>query len=174
MKTIKEKQNIVQDLVEKIQNSQHMYLADISGLNAEVTGTLRRKCYEKEVKLVVTKNTLLKRVFDQFDENLNELYDLLDGPTSIMLSDTGNVPAKLIKEFRKEHDRPILKGAYVEEAIYKGDDQLETLTKVKSNYVLICVLIYQLHSPMNNVMSALQSGSNILTGVLKTLSDKEE
>ncbi len=174
MKTIKEKQNIVQDLVEKIQNSQHMYLADISGLNAEVTGTLRRKCYEKEVKLVVTKNTLLKRVFDQFDENLNELYDLLDGPTSIMLSDTGNVPAKLIKEFRKEHDRPILKGAYVEEAIYKGDDQLETLTKVKSKDELIGDLIYQLQSPMNNVMSALQSGSNILTGVLKTLSDKEE
>lgn len=169
-----EKQIIIDSLTEELNDSKHFYLADISDLNANDTTLLRRKCFEKEIKLKVVKNTLLKLAFEKSGLDVKELYDILAGPTSIMFTETGNVPAKLIKEFRKKFDKPILKGAYVEESIYIGDDQLEALANIKSKEELIAEVVGLLQSPMKNVVSSLQSGGNILTGVLDTLKEKSE
>jgi large subunit ribosomal protein L10 len=173
MKLLEEKKQIVNDLVEDIKNSTHFYLADISGLNAEQTTMLRRKCFESELKLMVVKNTLIKRALDQTDLAIDELNDILEGPTSIIFTEKGAEPAKVIKEFRKKNDKPLLKGAYVEESVYIGDDKLEDLANIKSKEELIGDLILQLRSPMNEVISSLKSGSNILSGVMKTLSEKK-
>jgi len=174
MKRRDEKEKIVNDLVEDIKGTTHFYLADISGLNADDTTALRRKCFENDLKLMVVKNTLLKRAFDQMDFDPGELGEILEGPTSVILAEKGNAPAKLIKEFRRKKDKPLLKGAFVEESIYIGDDKLDDLTKIKSKEELLGDLILQLQSPMNNVISSLKSGSHILAGVVKTLSEKEE
>jgi len=174
MKRRAEKEQIVNNLVENIKSTTHFYLADISGLNAEETTDLRRQCFENDLKLVVVKNTLLKRAFDQMDFSAGELEDILEGPTSLILTEKGNTPAKIIKEFRKKKDKPLLKGAYVEESIYIGDEKLEDLSKIKSKEELLGDLILQLQSPINNVISSLNSGSHILAGVVKTLSEKEE
>ena len=174
MKRREEKEEIVNNLIEDIKNTSHFYLADISGLNAEETTELRRKCFENDLKLTVVKNTLLKRAFDAVDFSADELEQVLEGPTSLILTEKGNTPAKLIKEFRKKKDKPLLKGAYVEESFYIGDDKLEDLAKIKSKEELLGDLILQLQSPMNNVISSLKSGNDILAGVVKTLSEKEE
>ncbi len=174
MKRREEKEQIVNDLIEDIQNSSHFYLADISGLNADETTQLRRQCFENDLKLTVVKNTLLKRAFDQMDFATEELEQILEGPTSVILTEKGNTPAKIIKDFRKTKEKPLLKGAYVEESIYIGDDKLEDLAKIKSKEELIGDLILQLQTPMNDVISSLKSGSHILAGVMKTLSEQEE
>jgi len=174
MKTKEDKQAIVESLTEDFQNNHHFYLADTLGLNAESTSALRRKCYEQDIKLVVVKNTLLKRVLDQVEGDYDELYDLLEGPTAVMFTETANLPGKLIREFRKKHEKPLLKGAYVEESIYKGDEQLETLAQLKSREELIGDIVSLLQSPVKNVVSALQSGGNTISGVLQTLSEREE
>lgn len=173
MKSLEEKKQIVDDLVEDINSSTHFYLADISGLNAEQTTMLRRKCFESELKLMVVKNTLLKRALDQTELVINELDGILEGPTSIIFTEKGAEPAKVIKEFRKKNDKPLLKGAYVEESVYIGDDKLEDLANIKSKEELIGDLILQLQSPLNEVMSSLRSGNDILSGVMKTLSEKK-
>ena len=171
-----EKQQIVNSVIEDIQNSSHIYVADISGLNAEDTLYLRQECFDNDLKLKVVKNTLLKRALDEVDIQADELYDILHGPTSIILSDKGNAPAKVIKDFRKKkkYEKPLLKGAYVEESIYIGDEQLEPLSKIKSKEELIGDLILQLQSPMNDVVSGMKSSSHILAGVMETLSEREE
>lgn len=169
-----DKNTIVENLKKQINESNHFYLTDISELNASDTSSLRRKCFEKDIKLMVVKNTLLKRALEASEVDFGDLYDVCKNSTSIMFSDTGNIPAKLIKEFRKNHDKPILKAAYVEESVYIGDQFLDKLTEIKSKEELIGDLILLLQSPMKNVLSALQSGSNVLTGVLKTLADKIE
>ncbi|MCF8369633.1 MAG: 50S ribosomal protein L10 [Bacteroidales bacterium] len=168
-----EKDQLVTSLVEQLNNNNIIYLADTSELNAEQTSDLRRLCFKRDIKLTVVKNTLLKRAMEQSEKNLDELYVALKGPTSLMFSDTGNVPAKLIKEFRKKSDRPFVKGAFIEEVAYLGDDQLEALVNIKSRDELIGDLLALLQSPVKNVMSALQSGSQNLTGVLKTLSERD-
>ena len=168
-----EKDSIIDSLKVQIDNASHFYLADISNLNAADTSSLRRKCFEKDIELVVVKNTLLRKAFEQSEGKFEELYDILKNSTSIMFCETGNVPAKLIKDFRKEHDRPVLKAAYVEESIYLGDEQLETLSSLKSKDELIADLLALLQAPMMNLLSALQSGGNNLAGVLKTLAEKE-
>ena len=171
-----EKEQIVNSVIEDIQNSSHIYVADISGLNAEDTLLLRKECFENDLKLKVVKNTLLKRALDEVDIQADELYDILHGPTSIILSDKGNAPAKVIKDFRKKkkYEKPLLKGAYVEESIYIGDEQLDPLSKMKSKEELIGDLILQLQSSMNDVVSGLKSGSHILAGVMETLSGREK
>jgi large subunit ribosomal protein L10 len=176
MKQREEKEQIVNSVKEDINNSAHVYLADISGLNSEDTLALRKQCFDNDLKLKVVKNTLLKRALDEVDIDAGELYDILHGPTSIILSDKGNAPAKVIKEFRKQrkYEKPLLKGAYVEESVYIGDEQLETLSKIKSKEELIGDLILQLQSPMNDVISGMKSSSHILAGVMKTLSEREE
>lgn len=168
-----DKNIIIDNLTKQINDSNHFYLTDISELNASDTSDLRRKCFEQDVKLIVVKNTLLKRALENSEGDFDELYTVLEDSTSIMLSDTGNLPAKLIKEFRKNHEKPVLKAAFVEESIYVGEQYLETLSEIKSKDELIGDLLLLLHSPMRNVLSALQSGSNELTGILKRLAEKE-
>jgi len=169
-----EKDIIVNNLVDQLKGSPHFYLTDASELNAEATSLLRRKCFASEIKMVVVKNTLLKRALEQTEYKVEELYDVLKGSTAIMFTNTGNGPAKLIKEFRKKFEKPLIKAAYVEESVYIGDDQLDTLANIKSKEELIGDLIALLQSPITTVMSQLQSGGNILSGVVKTLSEKSE
>jgi large subunit ribosomal protein L10 len=168
-----EKQKVIDNLAQKINASKHFYLTDISSLNSVDTSSLRRKCFEKDIKLVVVKNTLLQKALEKCNGNYSGIIDVLKDSTSIMFTEVGNAPAKLIKEFRKRSDRPVLKAAYVQECIYIGDQQLDALTNIKSKEELIGDLIVLLQSPAKNVISALQSGGQSLTGILKTLSDKK-
>lgn len=168
-----EKENIINGLAEKINKYSHFYLADTAELNAEATSDLRRKCFENEIGLVVAKNTLIKLALDKAEGEYTELYDTLKGATSIMFCDANSAPGKLIKEFRKAYKKPILKGAYVEETVYIGDDQLDALATIKSKDELIGELIGLLQSPAKNVLSALQSSGGKLAGIVKTLSERE-
>jgi large subunit ribosomal protein L10 len=168
-----EKQVIINNLQEQIDSYNHFYLADISGLNAEDTSALRRLCFSQEVKLVVVKNTLLRKALENSGKDASELYDALKGNTSVMFTENGNVPAKLIKDFLKNHDKPILKAAYVEESVYVGEDQLEVLIAVKSKNELIADVVALLQSPVKTVLGQLQSGGNTIHGVLDTLKEKE-
>ncbi len=172
MKT-SEKQVIINKLQEQIDSYNHFYLTDISGLNADDTSELRRLCFKQEVKLVVAKNTLLRKALENSNKETKELYDTLKGNTSVMFTENGNVPAKLIKEFRRNHKRPVLKAAYVEESVYKGEDQLDALVAVKSKNEVIADVIALLKSPMQTVLSQLQSGGNTIHGVLETLKERE-
>ncbi|MFP4059583.1 MAG: 50S ribosomal protein L10 [Bacteroidota bacterium] len=168
-----DKNRIIENLTDKIKGASHFYLADISTLNAEDTSQLRRKCFEKDIELVVVKNTLLKKALENVDGNFEEMYNILEQPTSVMFCETGNVPAKLIKEFRKEHDRPVLKAAFVEESVYVGDENLDSLATLKSKEELIGDVMLALQSPANNLVSALNGAAANIAGVLKTLSEKE-
>ena len=166
------KSQLVDSITEQLNNSPTIYITDISDLNAETTSNLRRLCFKRNIKLVVVKNTLLKRAMEKSDKNLAELYVALKGSTSLMFAESGNAPAKLIKEFRKKSDKPYLKGAYVEEVSYLGNDQLEMLVNIKTKNELIADVIALLQSPAKQVISGLQSGGQKLTGILKALSEK--
>jgi large subunit ribosomal protein L10 len=170
---LEEKNKIIDSLTDIINNTKYLYLADISELNAEDTNKFRRKCFEKAVRLVFVKNTLLKKALENCREDYDKLYDILKYPTSIMLSDTANLPAKLIKDFRKGNNTPTLKAAYAEETFYIGDDQLDLLVSLKSKEELISNIILLLQSPAKNVLFALQSANNKLAGIIKTLSEKK-
>ena len=167
-----EKTQLIDSLAVQLKESGSFYLTDISGLDAAATSRLRRTCFRKNIHLQVVKNTLLHKAMERSGKVLDELYPVLEGPTSIMYSEVANDPAKLIKEFRKTAPKPILKGAYMADSVYLGDDQLDALVNIKSRYELIGDLIGLLQSPAKNVISALQSGGNILSGVVKTLSEK--
>ncbi len=170
-----EKNQLIDSLVEKLKGANSFYLADTSNLNADVTSKLRRLCFKRNVELNVVKNTLLKKALERSGiEGLDDLYSILKGSTSIMFSEVNNEPAKLIQEFRRTAPKPILKGAYVEESVYIGDNQLDALINIKSKNELIGELIGLLQSPARNVISALQSGGNTIAGLVKTLSDKPE
>ncbi len=170
--TREEKSKVIDNLTGQLTEGNIIYLADISGLNAETTSNLRRACFKANITLAVVKNTLLAKAMEKSDKEFGELKDILKGNTSLMISDTGNAPAKVIKEFRKKSDKPLLKGAYIEESIYVGDDLLNTLVDIKSKEELIGEIIGLLQSPAKNVISALQSGGSKLSGILKTLSEK--
>ena len=170
--TREEKSQVIEALTTRLTEGNIIYLADISGLNALDTSNLRRACFKANVKLAVVKNSFLEKAMDKSDKNFGELSEILKGNTSLMFSETGNAPARVIKEFRKKSDKPVLKGAYVEQAIYVGDDQLDALVNIKSKEELIGDIITILQSPAKNVISALQSGGSKLSGILKTLSDK--
>ena len=167
-----EKLQVIEKLTKQINSYSHYYLADISNLNAEVTSDLRRLCNKREVKLVVVKNTILRKALENSGKNSEELSAVLVNNTSILFSNSGNVPAKLIKEFSKKNKKPVLKGAYVEQCAYLGANQLEALINVKSKEELIGSIIATLQSPMKNVISALQSGGQTIVGVLKTLEER--
>jgi len=171
--TREEKSQVIDNLTSQLTDSSTIYLADISGLDALSTSNLRRACFKANVKLAVVKNTLLSKAMEKADKDFGELPEILKGNTSIMIAEAGNAPAKVIKEFRKKSDRPLLKGAYIEESIYVGDDQLDALVNIKSKEELIGEIITILQSPAKNVISALQSGGGKLSGILKTLSEKE-
>ena len=169
-----DKSAIISQLESTINEYAHLYLADIAGLNAAQTSELRRVCYKQDVKLVVVKNTLLKKALDNTGIDFSELYGSLKGETSLMLSNTGNAPAKLIQEFSKanKNKKPVLKAAYVEQSLYIGENQHEALIHVKSKNDHITDVIALLQSPAKNVVSALQSGGTTIHGVLKTLSER--
>jgi len=170
-----EKSQLIDTLVEQLNHANSFYLADIGDLNADNSSKLRRLCFKRNVTLQVVKNSLLKIAIERSGKtDFEALYPLLKGSTSILFSDVNNDPAKLIKEFRRTAKKPILKGAYVEECIYLGDDQLEALINIKSKNELIGDLILLLQSPAFNVISALSSGGNKLSGIVKTLSEKPE
>ncbi len=168
-----EKLEIIDNLAQEINSYNHFYLADVADLSADDTSSLRRLCFSRQVKLIVVKNTLLRKALEKSDKNTEELYDVLNGNTSIMFCEVSNVPAKLIKEFSKAHEKPVLKGAYVEESVYVGADQLEALISIKSKEQLLGELIGLLQSPVKTVLGQLQSGGNKIHGILQTLSEKE-
>lgn len=170
--TREEKAVVIEDLTAQLAENANIYLADISGLDATATSNLRRACFKANIKLAVVKNTLLAKAMEASDKEFGELPDVLKGNTSLMLSETGNAPAKLIKNFRKKSDRPVLKGAFIEEAIFVGDENLETLVNIKSKEEVIGDIIGLLQSPAKNVISGLKSGGGKLAGILKTLSEK--
>lgn len=168
-----EKLQIIESLSEKLKTSEFFYLTDTSELNVETINKLRRLCFRRDVTLQVVKNTLLRKAMENSGKDFSPLYDVMKGATSVMFTDTGNVPARLIKEFRKTSPKPLLKGAYIQEAYFIGDNQLDALSNVKSKDELLGDLIGLLQSPARNVISALQSGGGILAGVVKTLSERE-
>ena len=171
--TREEKSQVIEELTAQLKENANIYLADISGLNADATSKLRRACFKANVKLAVVKNTLLEKAMEASDKDFGELPTTLKGNTSVMYAEAGNAPAKVIKAFRKKSDKPLLKGAFIEEAVYLGDDQLDLLVDIKSKEELIGDIIGLLQSPAKNVISALQSGGGKLSGILKTLSQKE-
>lgn len=171
--TREEKSKAIEVLTAQLGDNANIYLADISGLDAGTTSNLRRACFKAGVKLTVVKNTLLHKAMEGSGKDFGELKDVLKGNTSLMISETGNAPAKVIKEFRKKNDKPLLKGAFIEEAIYVGDDQLDALVDIKSREELIGDIVGLLQSPAKNVVSALKSGGGKLAGIIKTLSEKE-
>jgi len=170
----KEQKNImIQELADKLADNKVIYLADVSELTAEDSSKLRRACFKQQVSLSVVKNTLLKKAMEKVeDKDFSEFYDQLKGPTSLMLSDTGNVPAKLIQEFRKKNDKPLLKAAYVEESVYVGDENLTALAELKSKNELVAEVLLLLQSPAKTVISSLQSGGNTVSGLVKALEER--
>ena len=170
--TREEKLIVIEDLTAQLAENSTIYLADISGLDASTTSNLRRACFKANVKLSVVKNTLLAKAMEASEKDFGELPEVLKGNTSLMFSETGNGPAKVIKTFRKKSDRPLLKGAFVEEAVFVGDDKLDTLVSIKSKEEMIGEIIGLLQSPAKNVISGLKSGGGKLAGILKTLSEK--
>ena len=171
--TREEKSQVIQDLTVQLADNTNIYLADISGLDAVSTSNLRRACFKANVQLAVVKNTLLEKAMEASDKDFGELPSVLKGNTSVMYAEAGNAPAKVIKDFRKKSEKPLLKGAFIEEAIYIGDEQLDALVNIKSREELIGDVITLLQSPAKNVISALQSSGGKLSGILKTLSQKE-
>ena len=171
--TREEKSQVIETLTAQLSDNANIYLADISGLDAGNTTNLRRACFKAGVQLAVVKNTLLKKAMESSDKDFGELKDILKGNTSLMFSETGNAPAKVIKEFRKKSDKPLLKGAYIQESIYVGDNQLDSLVELKSKDELIGEIIGLLQSPAKNVISALKSGGSTIAGLVKTLSERE-
>jgi len=169
-----QKASIVEELTETLSKAGVFYIADTADLDAENISNLRRICFKSDIQLRVVKNTLLKKAFEQVeDRDYSEFYDILTGPTALMISEVGNAPAKVIKNFRKKHDKPILKGAWIEEAVFIGDDQVETLANIKSKEELIGEIIGLLQSPAKNVISALKSGGSTIAGLVKTLEERE-
>lgn len=168
-----EKNKIIAELKETLGNSNVIYLTDTSALDAESTSSLRRECFKQDIQLKVVKNTLLRKALESADgRDFSPLYEALKGNTSLMFAEVNNAPAKLIREFRKKHKKPLLKAAYVEDECYLGDDQLEALCDVKSREELIGDIIALLQSPIKNVVSSLQSGQNKIGGLLKTLEER--
>ncbi|WP_159021397.1 50S ribosomal protein L10 [Formosa sp. L2A11] len=171
--TREEKSQVIEELTAQLADNANIYLADISGLNAVTTSDLRRACFKANIKLAIVKNTLLAKAMEASDREFGDLPTVLKGNTSVMYSETGNAPAKVIKAFRKKSEKPLLKGAFIEEAVYIGDNQLDALVDIKSREELLGDIIGLLQSPAKNVISALKSSGGKLAGILKTLSEKE-
>jgi len=172
--TRQEKATVIEEMKEKFQNSDFFYIADSSTLTVQEVNDFRRLCFEKGVEMKVVKNTLAQKALEDApaEKNYAQVYEALKGPTAFLFTETANVPARIIKDFRKEHERPILKAAYIDTSVYMGDDQIETLSKLKSKEELLGEVIGLLQSPMKNVISSLQSGGQTLTGLLKALEER--
>tara|TARA_Y100001958_G_scaffold52314_1_gene35108 strand:+ start:36 stop:554 length:519 start_codon:yes stop_codon:yes gene_type:complete len=171
--TKEEKLIEIKTLSKDLSESPNFYLADIAGLDSKSTLDLRRACFKSNIRLSVVKNTLLKKAMEDSGKEFGDLKTTLKGNTSVMFSEKGNIPAKLIKDFRKKFDKPILKGAFVEESIYIGDDKINVLADLKSKDEIIGEIMTLLMSPINNVLLSLKSGSNKISGIIKKLSEKQ-
>ena len=167
------KDTIIVELGEKLKEYPHFYLVDLTGLNAEQTSDLRRKCFKNEIKLVMVKNKLLHKAFEASELDFEPLYACLKGNTAMMFTQTANAPAKLLKEYKKQKaEIPALKGAYAEEGIFVGADKLDELVAIKSKNELLADVVAMLQAPAQGVISALESGANTIHGVLKTLEER--
>lgn len=173
--TREEKNQAIDALTEKLNNANVFYLADIAGLDAESSSKLRRSCFNNKIQIEIVKNTLLRKAMEKAEGEFDELYDILKGNTSVLFAEQGNAPAKLIKDFRKKSEKPVLKGAFIEQAIYIGDANLDFLTSIKSKEELIGDIIALLQSPAKNVISALQGNAGgKVAGLVKALSERSE
>lgn len=174
--TRSEKTQTIEELKAKLADAQYFYITDSSELTVDQVNKLRALCHEKGVEMKVVKNTLARKAMESFgeDRGFEGLYEALKGPTALMFSETGNLPAKLIKEFREGADKPILKAAYIDSDIFLGDDQLDALKSLKSKEELIGDVIVLLQSPIKNVLGSLQSGGNTISGLLKALEERGE
>ena len=169
-----DKSLLIEKIGDTLKEFSCVYLVQSQGLNAEKTSALRRACFQDGIKMLCVKNTLLKKAFEASELDYSELYGLLHGETTLLLSNVGNAPAKMLKKFRdKKETLPMLKGAYVEESVYVGEEMLDTLAAIKSKNELIADVIALLQSPAKNVISALNSGATKIHGILETLSNKE-
>ena len=167
-----EKQEIVQALAEQIKSYGNFYITDTADLTVEKVNVIRRKCFDAGIKMQVVKNTLFEKALIEAGIDAPELVGVLKGASTILFSSTGNAPAKLIKQLRKENDKPILKAAYIQETVFVGDKQIDALVSLKSKEELIGDIILALQSPAKNVISALSSGGNTISGVLKALEQR--
>ena len=172
--TREEKTNMINSIKSELDSNPNIYLTDCSGLSADSTSKLRRACFKSNIKMSVVKNTLLEKAMDEVEKDFGDLKSVLKGNTALMYSDVGNAPAKVIKNFRKKSEKPILKGAFIEESIYLGDDMLDSLVAIKSKEELIGEVVTLLQSPAKNLISALKSSGSKISGVLKTLSEKSD
>ncbi|MTB52802.1 50S ribosomal protein L10 [Lewinella sp. W8] len=173
--TKNEKAAAIEQLKERFENNEYFYIADASTLTVEQTNKLRGMCFEKGVSMQVVKNTLARKALETFPEenNYSAVFDALKGPTALMFAEVANAPAKVIKEFRGDGERPILKAAYIASAVYSGDEQLDALSKLKSREEMISDLLTLLQSPMQNLLGALQSGGSNVANLLKALEERE-
>ena len=168
-----QKDTIIVELGKKLKEYPNFYLVDVTGMNAETTSSLRRKCFKNDIKVIAVKNKLLHKAFEASDKDFEELYGSLKGNTAVFFANVANAPAKLLKEYKKE-GIPSLKAAYAEEGFYVGADKLDELAALKSKNELLAEVVALLQSPAKNVVSALQSGANTIHGVLKTLGERPE
>ncbi|HVW97787.1 MAG TPA: 50S ribosomal protein L10 [Mucilaginibacter sp.] len=167
-----EKHELVIALTEQIKEYGNFYITDTSDLTVEKVNNIRRKCFESDITMQVAKNSLIKKAMEAVGGDFSPIFDVLKGSSSILFSKSGTAPAKLIKQLRKTGEKPVLKAAYINSAVFIGDNQLDTLTKLKSKEQLIGEIIGLLQSPAKNVVSALQSGGGIIAGVVKTLQER--
>ncbi len=167
-----DKSTIIEQIAATVKEYSCFYLTETTSLNAEKTSALRRACFKEGIKMMVVKNKLLMKALESLEGDYTPLNPVMKGATTIMFSNVGNAPAKLIKEFSQKSDLPALKAAYVEESFYIGADQLDALVAIKSKNELIADIVALLQSPAKNVISALQSGGNTIHGVLQTLSER--
>ena len=168
-----QKAQIIDAIATDLAEYSNVYVTDMSGFTVDTVNQFRRLCFRRDIKVKVVKNTLLKRAMEASEVDYSGIYDALKGTTAVMLSNVGNAPARLIKEFRAKNKKPLLKGAFIEETSYLGDENLEALCNIKSKNELIADVIALLQSPAKNVVSALQSGGGKLAGIVKTLSERE-
>ena len=167
-----EKHDLVLALSEQMKEYGNFYITDTSNLTVAKINNIRRKCFESDITMQVAKNSLIKKAMEAAGGDFTQMYDVLKGSSSILFSKSATAPAKLIKQLRKQGDKPILKAAYIDSAIFVGDNQIDTLMTLKSKEQLIGEIIGLLQSPAKNVVSALQSGGNKLAGIVKTLQER--
>lgn len=174
--TRSEKTAVIEALKEKLEGVEYFYLADSSTLTVEQVTQFRRMCFEKGIEMKVVKNTLIRKALEAApdERKFEELYEALKGHTAILFAEVANAPAKVMKDFRKDHDKPTLKAAYIDTDVFLGDEHIETLAKLKSKEDLVAEVIGLLQSPAKNVISSLQSGAQTLTGLLKALEERGE
>ncbi|MCE3296434.1 MAG: ribosomal protein [Crocinitomicaceae bacterium] len=171
--TKEQKAKYIDELAAELSQAGVFYLADTSELTVETINQLRRRCFQSNIRLKVVKNTLLQKAMESIDgKDYSELSGVLSGPTSIMFAEVGNLPARIIKDFRKKSDKPLLKGAFIDEAIFIGDSQLDALVSLKSKEELLGEIVGLLQSPAKNVISALKGQGGKIAGILKTLEER--